>query len=63
MKSCYCAALESLSSLLSDDIEVIRVHREQLLSELINLYDTKPGIVYHRVKVQFIDEPGDDLVG
>ena len=61
---CYLsAALEALSGLLSDDVQLIAVHRDQLLSELLHLYETQPSTVYHQVKIQFIHEAGDDFGG
>jgi len=61
--SLIAAALEALYNLLSDDAKVISVHRDQLLNEMLQLYDTNPDIVYHRVKVEFQGEPGDDFGG
>lgn len=59
----FVAALEALSNLLTDDIELLSVHRDQLLSDLLLIYDAKPDTVFHQVKVQFVGEPGDDLGG
>ena len=56
----FVAALEALSNLLTDDIELLSVHRDQLLSDLLLIYDAT-DTVFHQVTVQFVGEPGDDL--
>jgi len=53
----------SLGSLLSDDIETISIHRDNILAEMLQLYTDNPDIVQHRIIVQFVGEPGEDLGG
>jgi len=53
----------SLGSLLSDDIETISIHRDNILAEMLQLYTDNPDIVQHRILVKFVGEPGEDLSG
>jgi len=55
--------LEALHNLLSNDTEVISVHRDQLLSEMIYIYDSNPDIVYRHITVEFLGEPGNNFGG
>jgi len=60
---CACVAFSGLGALLDDTVQTIAVHRDNVLSEMIQLYGSDATIVHHPVKVEFIGEPGDDLGG
>lgn len=46
-----------------DNVELIRVHRSRMLAEVLQLYHHDAQLPLRPVKVEFIDELGDDVGG